>query len=107
MYYIYILHSKNADKYYVGYSIDPENRLLQHNSPIHNKFTAKYIPWEIVKTFAVGHDKSVALKVEKFIKNQKSRKFIEKLLVMNNIDFIIQKIIWLLTSPEASGRFKS
>jgi hypothetical protein len=32
MYYIYILHSDIADKFYVGFSSNPWNRTIQHNT---------------------------------------------------------------------------
>ncbi|AZA72389.1 MULTISPECIES: GIY-YIG nuclease family protein [Chryseobacterium] len=31
MFYIYILFSESADKYYIGYSQFPNERLLKHN----------------------------------------------------------------------------
>jgi len=30
-YYVYILYSQSKDKYYTGYSADPEEGVLQHN----------------------------------------------------------------------------
>jgi putative endonuclease len=49
MFYIYILYSKNSDKFYVGQTDDVQRRLNEHNHPeINTKFTAKYIPWDLV-----------------------------------------------------------
>jgi len=46
-YYVYIIYSSSRDKYYIGYSSDPEGRLLKHNlgATISTK-TSK--PWVLV-----------------------------------------------------------
>jgi len=81
MFYVYILYSKAADKFYVGQTSDVARRLLEHNTPIVNsKFTAKYIPWYLMLYFPINHDRRDTIKVEKFIKSQKSRKFIHYLI---------------------------
>ena len=52
MFYVYILYSQSADKFYVGQTSDVHKRLREHNNPLENsKFTAKFIPWEIVLFF--------------------------------------------------------
>ncbi|MFB6343545.1 GIY-YIG nuclease family protein [Saccharicrinis sp. FJH62] len=51
MYYVYILYSKSADKYYVGSTGNIEQRLYQHNNSAVNKFTSKYRPWELMGTY--------------------------------------------------------
>lgn len=47
MFYTYILKSSKSQKYYVGWTTDLRNRLLQHNS---SKVTStKYgVPWRLV-----------------------------------------------------------
>jgi putative endonuclease len=45
-YYIYILHSISADKYYVEPSNNPERRLQFHNA-IEKGFTSRYRPWQL------------------------------------------------------------
>ena len=76
MFYIYILYSVKADKYYVGYTPDVQKRLLEHNSqPNLTKFTAKYIPWQIKLYFPVSNVRGEAIRVEKFIKTQKNKLF--------------------------------
>ncbi|RYE30299.1 MAG: GIY-YIG nuclease family protein, partial [Sphingobacteriales bacterium] len=42
MFYIYILYSPSADKFYVGYSTDPIRRLVEHNSTPHDTYTSKH-----------------------------------------------------------------
>ena len=89
MYYIYILYSQSAKKFYVGQTSDVQRRLEEHNNPIvKSKFTAKFIPWEITVFFPVSDSRADAMKIEKFIKSQKSKKFILKLIEnKNNLGF--------------------
>jgi predicted GIY-YIG superfamily endonuclease len=30
-YYVYVIYSPGSDKYYTGYTSDPESRLMEHN----------------------------------------------------------------------------
>ncbi len=93
-YYIYILYSNKADKYYVGYSPNPDKRLSEHNSYENkSKFTAKYQPWELKATFVVSDNAGSAMKVERFIKRQKSRRFIEELIRKQKDDIFIQDLL--------------
>jgi putative endonuclease len=64
--------------FYIGYSANPEKRLLQHNKT-KTGYSARKIPWIIVYTETFP-DKSSAIKREKFLKNQKSRQFILKMI---------------------------
>ncbi len=80
MYYIYILYAASTDKFYVGYSDDPQRRLIEHNSKPFNTFTSKYRPWSLRAVFACSENKGDAMRIEKFIKQQKSRKLIEQLI---------------------------
>ena len=80
MFYVYILYSISSDKFYIGQSEDPWERLAHHNNDEKDTFTAKYRPWELKAIFKVGDTRTEALKVESFIKKQKSRKLIELLI---------------------------
>ena len=74
MFNVYILYSKTLDKYYVGYTNDPERRISEHNRK-KGKYTDGGIPWRLVhKEEYVS--KSEAMDREKFIKSQKSRAYI-------------------------------
>jgi len=76
--FVYILYSEKVNKYYVGSSHDPSLRLLLHNQGA-TRSTKAGIPWKLA--FIEKHvDKSAALKREKEIKRQKSRKYIEQLI---------------------------
>jgi len=46
MHYLYIIYSEKLNKYYTGESLDPENRLEQHNSRFFpNNFTKAAEDW--------------------------------------------------------------
>jgi len=79
MYYIYILNSATSNKYYVGYSSDPQRRLIEHNTKPFNTYTSKHRPWVLKACFECGEIEQQAIEVERFIKKQKSRKLLEQL----------------------------
>jgi len=80
MFYIYIIYSEKFDKYYTGSSTDPWKRLEKHNSSSFHTFTSKYRPWVLKAVFEAGSSRNEAESVEKFIKKQKSRRLLLKLL---------------------------
>ncbi len=79
MFYIYILFSPSSNKYYIGYTNDYLRRLTEHNSSERITYTGKHRPWILKAVFECGSSKSQAIKIERFIKKQKSRKLIELL----------------------------
>jgi putative endonuclease len=79
MYYIYILYSENSNLYYVGYSDNPSRRLEEHNSTPYNTFTSKHRPWVLKASFECSNREVDAVRLERFIKKQKSRKLLEQL----------------------------
>jgi putative endonuclease len=90
MFFVYILYSEKYDKYYTGHTNNVIRRLSEHNSEkFDHYYTSKFKPWSLKLSIEL-QDKAIAIKVEKFIKKQKSRKFIEK--VIDNPG-IIQDII--------------
>ena len=91
MFYIYILYSIKADKYYVGQTDNVERRLLEHNEISENSYTSRYRPWILKIKLPVGDSRSLALKVEKHIKKQKSRKYIEDIIERGSIQKLIEK----------------
>ena len=96
-YYIYILHSDSANRYYIGYSANPFKRLSQHLENDACKFTGKWKDWRLEANFYVSEIKGEAMKVEKFIKNQKSRILIERLIDGSYIPY--GKLAQLLRVP--------
>ena len=87
MFYVYILYSSKSDRYYVGFTGDVEQRVLDHNqgerSGQAKKYTYKHRPW-VLKLSIPFQERSVAMKIEKYIKRQKSRRFIESLISARN-----------------------
>ena len=84
--YLYIIYSSAIDKYYVGVSANPWHRIEQHNTNSIEKYTGKTQDWQMKAVFFVSEELSEALKIEKFIKKQKSRKLIERLV--NSADVV-------------------
>ena len=78
MAYCYVLYSSKLDKFYVGACLDLGRRLYEHNLG-HSKFTRLGIPWEL-KYSELFSDLAAAKKREKYIKKQKTRKYILSLL---------------------------
>ena len=76
--FVYILYSVSADKYYIGISEKPDERLQKHNSN-HKGFTSLANDWEI-KFLEHYSTKTDALKREREIKKWKSRKLVETLI---------------------------
>jgi putative endonuclease len=96
MHYIYILNSIYSDITYVGYSENPWERLIQHNTKEEGTFSSKYRPWELKATFETL-SKADAISIERFIKKQKSKKLIEKLV---DPDFVLEgKLAQLVRVP--------
>ncbi|MCF8284286.1 MAG: GIY-YIG nuclease family protein [Sphingobacteriales bacterium] len=80
-YFVYILKSTNSVDYYKGFTENPENRLIQHNSD-ECKTTVRKGPWEMVylKEFATKRD---ALIEERRIKKL-NRFSLEKLITSDS-----------------------
>ena len=81
-YAVYILYSQSKDKYYIGYTQNPSERLLEHNAGA-TPSTRPGIPWILVYIEEYS-DKSAAMKREIAIKKMKSRRYIEKLISDNS-----------------------
>jgi len=77
--YVYILHSENLDKYYIGHTCDViEERLRRHNSD-HKGFTGNSPDWILVYKEEYP-DKGSAYSRERRLKSWKSRKKILELI---------------------------
>ena len=77
-FYVYIIYSLLRDKYYIGYSHDPIERLDEHNLGATTS-TRTGSPWKLVykEEYSSKHD-AILREVE--IKKMKSRKYIESLI---------------------------
>ena len=63
----------------MGYSDDPQRRLIEHNTKPFNTYTRKFRPWLLKASFECSELKKEALLIERFIKKQKSKKLLEQL----------------------------
>jgi len=80
MFKTYIIYSSSKDRYYTGStSVGVELRLTRHNEGW-TRSTKSGIPWKVkyVKSFDSNIE---ALNFERFIKKQKNKGFIEKLII--------------------------
>ena len=81
---VYILQSKSSGRFYIGQTENPQVRLQQHNAPDNAHFTKRDQPWVMVAQIECS-SRQQAMKLEAFIKKQKSRAFIEKLIASEQV----------------------
>jgi len=77
MYTVYVLYSKSADKLYIGFTSNLEQRLISHNFLAKKGYTVKYKPWKIIYTEEYK-SKQEAMKREKGLKSSRGRAFIRE-----------------------------
>ena len=89
--FLYIIYSPTFNKYYVGESQNPEQRLVLHNNHYFKKgFTKATNDWEFKLLFECADQVSARL-LERFVKRMKSRVFIEKVIENKDILYEILK----------------
>ena len=93
MYYLYILYSVSSNIYYVGYTNNYQKRLFEHNNSEHPTFTSKHRPWNLSAIYFCGNRAAVAIKIERFIKKQKSRTLIEKLINGQELTGVLAQLV--------------
>ncbi|MBI5361277.1 MAG: GIY-YIG nuclease family protein [Planctomycetes bacterium] len=82
MFWTYILRSKITGCYYIGHTVNLEQRLEDHNLG-RAGWTRSQRPWELVyKEFY--NTRKAAIKREKYLKSQKNRKFLERMIDMKD-----------------------
>ncbi|WP_373493325.1 GIY-YIG nuclease family protein [Aquiflexum sp.] len=76
---VYILYSKSIDRFYIGYTENIESRIDQHNKHVFKgSFTDKAEDWQIFHLIT-NLTESTAKLIEKHIKKNKSRTYLENL----------------------------
>ena len=78
-YYVYILYSESAGKFYIGQTNNIQGRLERHNSGTENA-TRPYRPW-VLKWYGVKSSRADAMFLERKLKNLSKERlnlFIEK-----------------------------
>ena len=91
---VYIIHSKLADKFYIGStSSSIEERILKHNTGFYeNSFTSQAQDWELFIDL-LCHDMTHAKRVEKHIKKMKSKIYILNLKKYPEMQFkLLEKL---------------
>ncbi|MFW6371704.1 MAG: GIY-YIG nuclease family protein [Bacteroidota bacterium] len=86
MFFVYALHSSAFGKIYIGFSPDPEKRLLAHNDFRNDGWTRSFQPWTLVYTERCL-TKKYALKREKQLKSSRGRNFIRAIINYNQFHF--------------------
>ena len=75
MYTVYAIKSKIDSRIYVGFTVDVERRLKEHNSG-KTKSTKGYCPWELIYTEKI--EKRIdARKREKYLKSGVGKEFLK------------------------------
>lgn len=75
---VYALYNKQAEKIYIGQTIDIAKRLKEHNEHTFKGFTSRFQgTWELIYTESVAN-RSEALLREKQFKSYRGRQFIKK-----------------------------
>ncbi len=78
MHYVYIIRSEVDGSFYSGYTSDPRQRMIDHNSG-KNKSTKSKKPWKLV-TYLAFSNKKRALDFESYLKTGSGLAFAVKRL---------------------------
>jgi len=80
MFTVYVLHSHEFKKNYIGFTSDIEARLIAHNHTANKGWTSKFKPWKVIysENFKT---KAEAMNREKQLKSAKGREFIHKTIL--------------------------
>ena len=77
LHYVYIIHSTSLDKYYKGYSLNPESRVCQHNNN-ESRYTRNKGPWVLVYKQSYTNKKDALIR-EKVLKKYSKKQILELL----------------------------
>ena len=87
MFSVYILKSVKLNRFYIGTTDNVQRRIIEHNSKsFKNAFTSRGIPWVLVLSID-NLSSQQAYKIERHIKNMKSKKYIENLCLNPDVVF--------------------
>ncbi len=77
MYHVYILQSlSDPDQFYTGFTEQPDERLLHHNSGS-SPHTSKHRPWNLIVNISFAQ-RAKALAFERYLKSGSGRAFAAK-----------------------------
>lgn len=87
LYWVYILHCEN-NTYYTGYTTDLIRRFQEHFTGTSKcKYTRSFKPVRIAQSWQIRGNKSVAMKIEKYIKKLSKK---EKEAIIQDPDLLVQ-----------------
>lgn len=78
MFYVYVIQSQKDKSWYIGYTIDLDRRISQHNRK-ESLYTRNHSPYSLVCYFALPHKKD-AKRYEKYLKSGYGRRTLKKML---------------------------
>jgi putative endonuclease len=78
MFTVYLLYSKQLNRYYIGFTSNLDVRLTFHKNSASRKFTSKASDWCVYLTISCS-SKSQGLAIEQHLKKMKSRIYLENL----------------------------
>ena len=77
---VYIIHSEKLDRFYIGESIDPEERLKQHNTGYYKDSSTKITnDWKL-HFILECKSRTQAIKIEKHIKRMRNKTYYQNIL---------------------------
>ncbi len=80
MYCVYAIYNQQAQKYYIGQTIDLKERLRLHNNHYFKSYTSRFPgKWELIYEESIP-TRSEALRREKQLKSGNGREFIKSLI---------------------------
>ena len=79
-YFTYVLFSPTYDQIYIGFSNNPEKRLISHNELAKKGWTIRFRPWILLHQEAF-ETKKEAMAREKELKSAKGRRWIREHLL--------------------------
>jgi putative endonuclease len=83
-YYVYVLKSEVDNSWYIGYTLDLEKRIIEHNSG-KTITTKRKMPWSIIY-FEASKSKEDAISREKYLKSGMGRRYLKNRLKIQ-LDF--------------------
>lgn len=75
-FYVYMLQSKQTDRFYVGYTDNLIRRVKEHNLGL-NQSTKQYKPWTLIY-YEACRNRDDAKRREKYLKTSKGRRLLKR-----------------------------
>ena len=79
MHFVYVIYSSSKDSYYIGETVNVEERIIQHQQHLYaGSYTKIASDWELAFLLTCK-DRASALKAEKHLKKGKSKVYLKRL----------------------------